>query len=104
MIHLAIHERIKTLYEDENLLPDVIASEERLLPVAVKSILMQVSVKYRKDCGAEPESEDKLNFSNSEHLDAIAVISETMRCAETSDGQIDWKMRFNAATYIRDDK
>lgn len=104
MIHSAIDERIRTLYEVEGLSPEVIASEERLHPVAVKSKLMQISSSYRKACNAEPEEEDACNFTKSELIDANSVILETMRSAETPDGQIDWRARFNAAAYVRDDK
>lgn len=101
----AIDERIKTLFEQEGLSPEVIATEERLSPVAVKAKLMQISTVYRKACNAEPlETEDGLNFTNGELREANELILETMRCAETPDGCIDWKLRSNMATYVRDDK
>lgn len=100
----AIDERIRLLYEQEHLTPDVIAQEEKLSPVAVKAKLMQLSSIYRKACGQEPENENALNFTDLELRDANSIIVETMRCAETPDGQIDWKTRLNAATYVRDDK
>ena len=48
---------IKTAYEVDNASPEEIAESEGFAVEAVKAKLMQVSSKYRKDCGKEDESE-----------------------------------------------
>jgi hypothetical protein len=95
---------IKTAYELENLTPDQIAEDQGLNLIAVKAKLMEVSTKYRKDCGKEPENESRLNFSNNDLETVNQIIMETALAAERSDGSIDWKTRLEAACYIRDDK
>jgi hypothetical protein len=100
----AIDEKIKALYENESLSPDVIAQEEGLSLVAVKSKLMQISSLYRKACGAESLEKDELNFSDSELREVNEIIMDTARAATTIDGQVDWKTRLDAAKYVRDDK
>ena len=96
-------EKIKTLYELEGLLPEVIAQEEGMAVVAIKAKLMQISSTYRKACGREPEVEDKLNFNKSEQEEMKDIILDAARSAETFDGRPDWKTKFAAATYVRDD-
>lgn len=96
--------RLKTAYEVENMTPEDIASDENLNVIAVKSKLMEISLKYRKDCKMEPLGEDRLNFTDAD-LEAVnKVILETALAAETSDGTIDYKTRLQAAIYVRDDK
>jgi hypothetical protein len=102
---MGVIEQIKTAYEVENLTPEQIASPDNLnLDVAaVKCALMQHSSKYRKDCGKEEEDEDDLNFSN----DDLRVVNKTFVAAlqaEDNEGLPDWRVRLDAAKYIRDDK
>jgi hypothetical protein len=101
---MVIDEQIKIAYEQENMSPEEIASDQGLSPIAVKAKLMQISSKYRKDARNESEDSDTLNFSN-EQLEAVnQVIFETALSAEHSDGSIDYKTRLTAAMYVRDDK
>ena len=90
--------QIKVAYEEHNMAPDAIASEFDLDVVAVKSGLMQVSSKYRKDCGKEDEDDDTLNFSN----DQLKEVNQTL--FDLAMGAEDEHLRFKAAAYIRDDK
>lgn len=90
--------QIKTAYEDSGLTPEAIANDLGFQVVAVKAKLMQISSKYRKDCGQEPLDEDDLNFSNDELKEANKMIADIMRFSGRED------LRFKAATYIRDDK
>lgn len=89
---------IKNAYEVEGMLPHQIAEDRGLDESAVKACLMQVSSKYRKECGKEDEKEDGLNFSNDQLQRVNEVIFEL---AIASD---DPHLRFKAATYVRDDK
>jgi hypothetical protein len=100
----ATDERIKALYENENLSVEQISQEEGFSSIAVKAKLMQVSSVYRKACGREPEKQDDLNFTDAELREVNQIIMDTARAAETADGMPDWKIRLQAATYIRDDK
>lgn len=95
---------LKVAYEENNMTPAQIAEDQDLDVVAVKAKLMQVSAKYRKDCGHEDENDDGLNFSNDDLMKVNQVILEVALCAETPDGTPDYRARLNAATYIRDDK
>lgn len=97
-------ERLKTAYELEGLSPEQIASDEGLNVVAVKAKLMEVSTPYRKACGRENEDQSVLNFSDSDLEVVNQIIRETAMAAERADGTIDWKIRLEAACYIRDDK
>lgn len=90
--------QIKTAYEDSGLTPEAIANDLGFQVVAVKAKLMQISSKYRKDCGQEPLDEDELNFSNEELKEANQIILDIARHSERED------LKFKAATYIRDDK
>lgn len=98
-----IDERIKSLYENEKLSPEQIAEEEGFNLIAVKAKLMQVSVSYRRDCKAEPEEVDELNFGKHEQREVREIIMDIARSAENSDGTVDYRTRLNAATYVRDD-
>jgi hypothetical protein len=100
----AVDEKIKLLYEAEGLLPDIIAQEEGMSVIAIKAKLMQISSKYRKDCGRESTDNDELNFSDSELREVNEIIMDTARSATSLDGAVDWKTRLNAAIYVRDDK
>ena len=95
---------IRTAYEQEGMSPEEIAEDQQLDVVAVKAKLMQVSAKYRKDCSSEPEDESTLNFDNDQLRTVNQIIFEAACSAERSDGTVDWKVRLDAATYIRDDK
>ena len=89
---------LKVAYEEEGMSPEEIASDRGLDVAAVKAGLMQVSAKYRKDCGKEDAEKDDLNFSD-DHLRRVnEVIYDLALSAE------DDHLRFKAATYIRDDK
>lgn len=89
---------LKVAYEEEGMSPEEIASDRGLDVAAVKAGLMQVSAKYRKDCGKEEETKDDLNFSD-DHLRRVnEVIYDLALSSE------DEHLRFKAATYIRDDK
>lgn len=89
---------LKVAYEEEGMSPEEIASDRGLDVAAVKAGLMQVSAKYRKDCGKEESTKDDLNFSD-DHLRRVnEVIYDIALSAE------DDHLRLKAATYIRDDK
>ena len=57
---------IKTAFENERMTPEEIAESQDLELAAVKAALMQCSAKYRRECGQEPETVDRLNFSNND--------------------------------------
>ena len=97
-------EQIKTAFEVNDMTPAEIAEDQDLDLATVKAALMHCSTKYRKACGLESPAEDGLNFTDDELRRVNEVILQTALCAETSDGEIDWKTRLAAATYIRDDK
>ena len=78
--------------------PDDIAADLGFEITAVKAKLMQISSKFRKDCGKEDTEEDKLNFSDEQLLDFNKVIYNTAMSAESEE------LRFRAACYGRDDK
>lgn len=102
---LAIDTQIKKAYEEEQMTPEQIAEDQGLQIEAVKAKLMQVSFQYRRACNGESEEViDGLNFTNAQLERINAVIFETATSAETADGQVDYKTRLAAATYIRDDK
>lgn len=96
--------QLKQAYELNSMSPVQIAEDMGFDIVAVKAKLMQISAKYRKDCGYEEEGGDALNFSDDDLCKVNQVILETALCAETSDGSVDYKTRLTAAMYIRDDK
>lgn len=96
--------QLKTAYEVENMLPEQIAESQGLEVSSVKAGLMHCSSKYRKDCGMENPSEDKLNFSDNDLMEANDVIRDVMHGATYPDGSIDYKTRAAMATYVRDDK
>lgn len=96
--------QLKQAYELNSMSPAQIAEDMGFEEIAVKAKLMQISAKYRKDCGHEQSEEDILNFSDDELHKVNRVILETALSAETPDGSIDYKTRLAAATYIRDDK
>lgn len=96
--------QIKTAYEVNGMSPAEIAEDQSLDVIAVKAKLMQISSKYRKDCGHEPSNDDALNFSDYDLSKVNEVILETALSATHPDGKIDYRTRLAAATYIRDDK
>ena len=89
---------IKNSFEVESMTPDEIGLDRGLEVAAVKACLMQVSSKYRKECGMEDEEKDSLNFSNDQLREINDVIYDIALSSE------DLNLRFKAATYIRDDK
>lgn len=96
--------QIKSAYEVENMSPQEISESLDLDITATKASLMHCSSKYRKDCGMENPSEDKLNFSDNDLMEANDVIRDVMHGATYPDGSIDYKTRAAMATYVRDDK
>lgn len=98
-------QQLKTAYEVNGMTIDEIAEEFPSYDIAaIKAALANSSAKYRKDCGLDKEAEEGLNFTDDELRRVNQVIFETAMTAETSDGNIDYKTRLAAATYIRDDK
>jgi hypothetical protein len=93
-------------YENEGMSIEQIAEDQGLELVAVKSALMQSSVKYRRDCGKEDSQEEDptLNFSNQQLRTVNEVIFENATQACLPDGSPDYRTRQRAAEYIRDDK
>lgn len=90
--------QIKKGYEELAMTPQEIADDLTFEVLAVKSKLMQISAKYRKDCGhADPEDET-LNFTEEELRQVNRVIFDIAIGAE------DPHLRFKAATWVRDDK
>ena len=96
--------QIKRAYEDEHLTPEQIAEDLGWDIIAVKSALIGNSSAYRKACNAEPLDESVLNFSDEELQSANKVIVECALGACLPSGDPDWRVRLNAAQYIRDDK
>lgn len=96
--------QIKAGYETNNMTPVAIAEDLGFSEIAVKAKLMQISSLYRKACGAEPEEEDDLNFSDDQLRKANDIIYQNAVSAELPDGSIDYRTRQRAAEYIRDDK
>lgn len=96
--------QIKRAYEQEKLTPEQIAEDLGWDVIAVKSALIGNSTQYRKDCNAEPLDESVLNFSDDELHSANRVIVECALGACLPTGDPDWRVRLNAAQYIRDDK
>jgi len=78
--------------------PSQIADDQSLDVTAVKAKLMQISSKYRKDCGQEDSEDSELNFGDEDLKSVNKVILDLAHNAE------DEHLRFKAATYIRDDK
>ena len=78
--------------------PEQIAEDLSFDLVAVKAKLMQVSAKYRKDCGQESPDDDKLNFSDDE---LRKVNEECLNLALNSESE---KVRADMCKYIRNDK
>jgi uncharacterized protein YfeS len=91
-------------YEELGMTPAELAEDRGLDEFAVKAKLLQLSSKYRKDARNEPEAQDALNFSDDQLAAANQIIYETALSATTIDGQVDYRTRLAAATYIRDDK
>lgn len=89
---------IRDAYEKENMSPEDIAVDRDLDLGAVKAALMQGSGKYRRACGHEEATADRLNFDDDQLARVNEVIIELALSAE------DEHLRFKAATYIRDDK
>lgn len=95
---------LKNLYEQENLPVEQIAECSGFEVIAVKAKLMQISSKYRKDCGQEEDDEDELNFSKDEDRQFKQIITEVALGATNPDGSVDYRTRLKAAVYARDDK
>jgi hypothetical protein len=93
-----VDNQIRTAYELNSMSPEEIAEDQGFDVGAIKAKLMQISSKYRKDCGQESETEDRLNFTNSD----LERVNETI--IQLALGAEDEHLRFKAASYIRDDK
>lgn len=96
---LNIDKQIKLAYEQENMTPEEIASDNALDVVAVKAKLMMISSLYRKACGQEPLESSELNFSDEQAVDFLQVIHEI-----ALDRELEAGVRLKAAMYGRDDK
>lgn len=90
--------QLKIAYEQEEMTPDEIAEDTGYMVEAVKAKLMQVSSKYRKDCGKEAPNVALLNFSDSQ-LERIN--DRMMELALESENE---RVSLEACKYIRDDK
>lgn len=90
-----INQQILTAYEELGMSINEIATEfDGIDIVAIKSILMSFSPKYRKDM-----TENKsLDFNDNELSEANSVILHLMRYSE------DEHIRARLARYVRDDK
>lgn len=102
-------ETIRIAYETLNLSPELIAEERGMDVLAVQTALAACSPLYRKVNklnGNSPEvtPEDDLDFTNEDLREANAIILRAAKEAEHPDGTPDYRTRFAAATYIRDDK
>lgn len=95
----AVLQQLKVAYEQEGMSIDEIASDLDLEPIAVKSGLMQVSSKYRKEVGAPSNGEENSNDFTDDQLRDINDVIYQIAVSSESD-----KVRLAAATYIRDDK
>ena len=91
------HTSIKMAYEEHGMMPDEIALDRGLELPAVKACLMQISAKYRRDCGKEPEGRDQLNFTEDDITNVNAAMLSLALGAESE------KVRLAACEYIRDD-
>lgn len=100
---MSVHIQLKNLYENDNLSPEEIAEDQGLDLVAVKSALMQSSSRYRKDCGLEPEGENRLNFTEDEQVKVKNKLLEIAFCAEDGNGKPDYRLMADLLKYIRDD-
>ena len=87
------NQAIIEMYETLGMSPDQIAEAEDYDIVAVKSVLMQFSAKYRTDIRIEPE----LGFSVDEQLEAKNAMVRLMRTSE------DEQLVARLAMRIRDD-
>lgn len=96
--------QIKECYENLGLSPSLIAEQLSFDEGAVKAKLMCISSKYRKDCGKEDKEEDDLNFTKDQLRDINTVFIEAALTATNQDGSPDWRVRLDAAKYVRDDK
>lgn len=95
---MSLEYQLRNAYESEGMTPLQIAEDQSLDVTAVKAKLMQISSKYRKDCGQEEDEDSELNFNNSDLKTVNKIIMDLAISAE------DEHLRFKAATYIRDDK
>lgn len=89
-------QQIVTAYEELDLSPSEIAESDEFGEfdeIAIKAVLMQYSVKYRKDA----KKDVSLQYNNTEQEEAKQAIIGIMRHAE------DPNLILRAAKYIRDD-
>lgn len=103
-MNTATDAQIRKAYEEEHMLPAQIAEDLGFAEVAVKAKLMEVSGKYRKDCGKEPLDEDDLNFTDQQLRAVNNAMYEDAFSATFPDGSPDYKTRQRIREYIRDDK
>jgi hypothetical protein len=90
--------QIRTAYEVNKMTPSEISDDLGFDEVAIKAKLMQCSSQYRRDCGAEPESEDGLNFTDEQ----LGRVNDVI--FDLAVGGEDEHLRLKAAMYVRDDK
>jgi hypothetical protein len=95
---LAVDTQLKAAYEVNGMSPSEIAIDQGFQEKAVKAKLMQISAKYRKDCGKEDEDSTALNFTLSEAEEMKGIVLNVARTTE------DDNLRFKAATWVLDDK
>lgn len=88
--------QIVSAYENCGMSVEEIAEDQELEPLAVKACLMQFSTVFKNELKSN-KTED-IEFSAEDHVTAVDIIRTTAKYAQ------DEKLRYKAATYIRDDK
>lgn len=90
--------QLKVAYEREHMTLEEIAEDQQLDIIAVKAGLMQVSSKFRKDCGSETEADKNLDFTDQQ----LEVVNERIfHLATEAESE---KVQADMLKYIRDDK
>lgn len=94
----ATDQQIKIAYEQGGKSPEFISEDFGFELYAVKAKLMQVSPKYRRDCGLEPVDQDELNLSREEQIQIKRALLN-MALDEDTEPNIRAKLLLN----LRDD-
>lgn len=89
--------QIKSAYETAGMSPAEIADDLGFSVLAIKSKLMAISAKYRKDCGQETPTSDILNLSQEEQIKIKEKLFDTFMASE------DENVIVKLGTYLRDD-
>mgnify|MGYP007068387253 CR=1 FL=1 len=89
----AANEQIVAAFEDNNMSIEEIADDFGYDALAVKAILMQNSVAYRKQMKINPD----MNFTEDEAVEMRNIVVSLARYAENQD------LQFRCARYILDD-